>query len=133
MADPAPLTDETACCDYRDHSPGPCACPEHEEDALHPFGGKPHHQWREAAWRHQRTMANQAPLTDDDLRQILTNDPLGQYPTVQQLVAEVERLRGEEPVGFVKGNGAGEIIFRHGHPGNYPVPPWRPVYVRPLA
>jgi hypothetical protein len=28
------------CCTYRDHSPGPCACPEHERSALHPFGGE---------------------------------------------------------------------------------------------
>lgn len=26
------------CCDYRDHSPGPCACPEHKASALHPVG-----------------------------------------------------------------------------------------------
>lgn len=25
------------CCDYRDHSPGPCACPKHQQSALHPF------------------------------------------------------------------------------------------------
>lgn len=35
----------------------------------------------------------------------------------------------DEPVGFVKANGAGEIIFRQGHPANFP-PPWRPVYAR---
>lgn len=26
------------CCDYLDHSPGPCACSEHEMSSLHPFG-----------------------------------------------------------------------------------------------
>lgn len=29
---------DTPCCDYRDHSPGPCACPEHDQTAMHPFG-----------------------------------------------------------------------------------------------
>lgn len=28
----------SACCDYSDHSPGPCGCSEHEKSALHPFG-----------------------------------------------------------------------------------------------
>lgn len=32
-------SDNGACCDYRYHSPGPCACDEHEHSALHPFGG----------------------------------------------------------------------------------------------
>lgn len=27
-----------ACCSYRDHSGGPCACPEHVRSLLHPFG-----------------------------------------------------------------------------------------------
>lgn len=26
------------CCDYRDHSSGVCACPEHARTTLHPFG-----------------------------------------------------------------------------------------------
>jgi hypothetical protein len=30
--------DSIPCCDYTDHSPGPCACPEHPPSVLHPFG-----------------------------------------------------------------------------------------------
>jgi hypothetical protein len=30
--------DSSPCCDYTDHSPGPCACPEHERSEMHPFG-----------------------------------------------------------------------------------------------
>lgn len=26
------------CCDYRDHSPGPCACPDHDASVIHPLG-----------------------------------------------------------------------------------------------
>lgn len=26
------------CCDYRDHGPGGCACPNHPRSALHVFG-----------------------------------------------------------------------------------------------
>jgi hypothetical protein len=26
------------CCDYRDHGGSFCTCPDHEQDALHPFG-----------------------------------------------------------------------------------------------
>lgn len=29
---------ELPCCDYRDHSSGVCACPEHTLSMLHPFG-----------------------------------------------------------------------------------------------
>lgn len=30
-----------ACCDYRDHGGIPCACTEHPQDNLHPFGWRP--------------------------------------------------------------------------------------------
>lgn len=35
------VADDPPCCDYRDHSPEPCACPEHPESYLHPLGAKP--------------------------------------------------------------------------------------------
>lgn len=35
------LVSDTPCCDYRDHSPEPCACPDHPESYLHPLGTKP--------------------------------------------------------------------------------------------
>ena len=41
----------------------------------------------------------------------------------------------QRPVGFVKHNGCGEILFRQaGHPSNDPEPPWRPVhYIGPVG
>lgn len=35
------------------------------------------------------------------------------------------------PLGYVKYNGAGEYVFRQGHPANYPAPEWTPVYRHP--
>lgn len=34
----------------------------------------------------------------------------------------------EEPIGFVRRNGAGEVVFQQGHPSNFR-PPWRPVFL----
>lgn len=31
------------CCDYRDHGSNGCACPEHPQSELHPFGFCPTH------------------------------------------------------------------------------------------
>lgn len=38
---PVPSDPSEPCCGFGDHSPGPCACPDHEATALHPFGGNP--------------------------------------------------------------------------------------------
>jgi hypothetical protein len=41
------------------------------------------------------------------------------------------RKYADRPIGFVKHNGAGEIVFRQaGHPSNDPMEPWVPVYTR---
>lgn len=46
-------------------------------------------------------------------------------------LAEYARaMRTDRPVGFVRSNGAGEIVFRQaGHPSNDPGDPWCPVFL----
>lgn len=65
---------------YREHFE-PCCC------QCAPCGKKEH---RAAGGR---TVADNGPLTDEDLRQILTNNPLSQYPMVALYCLICERLR----------------------------------------